>query len=125
MDKRDGQSPIPCAGVSYRTNTVRALGGWAGLPIGQDIALLVAAAELTDGYQLPEATWLYRQHAAQISRGHDRDQWADRARQITLQRIAALRLAAATLTGTGHDPSPPRDVTPAMKTAAELPLGED
>lgn len=102
MDAHGGQIPVPATAVSYRTTTLRALGGWGALPIGEDIILLAVVTALTDGWQSPQTTWLYRQHGGQVSREPNFAVWSSQARQATTQRIAALRNAAA---GPTDDPA--------------------
>lgn len=63
-----GEPPVSCAGLTMRTNTVRALGGWVANPCSEDVALLAAMAELTPGYITPEVTWLIRQHDGRTTR---------------------------------------------------------
>jgi len=86
-----GEPPIHCAGLTMRTRTVRALGGWAANPRSEDSALFVALAGLTPGYVTPEVTWLHRLHTAQTTGEHA---WQTlRAESMTMvrQRLAALR----------------------------------
>jgi glycosyltransferase involved in cell wall biosynthesis len=86
-----GEPPIHCAGLTMRTRSVRALGGWAANPRSEDSALFVALAELTPGYVTPEVTWLHRLHTAQTTGEHA---WRTlRAESMTMvrQRLAALR----------------------------------
>lgn len=86
-----GEPPIHCAGLTMRTRTVRALGGWAANPRSEDSALFVALAELTPGFVTSEVTWLHRLHTAQTTGEHA---WQTlRAESMTMvrQRLAALR----------------------------------
>ncbi len=92
-----GNWPIHCAGLMIRTDALRALGGWVGIPTDDDVAMFAALCELTDGYHLPNVTWLYRQHANQM---HRSTEWRARdaqGRRIALERVAALRRARLTL----------------------------
>ncbi|MFI9380654.1 glycosyltransferase family 2 protein [Kutzneria sp. NPDC052558] len=57
--------PLHCAGLTMRTASVRALGGWAANPRTEDIELLAALSELTPGYLEPEESWIYRMHDGQ------------------------------------------------------------
>jgi glycosyltransferase involved in cell wall biosynthesis len=90
-----GGVPIHPAGLTMRSVTVRALGGWAAAPRSEDVALLVAVADLAPGYLTPAATWLARQHPGQTTR---RPGWqtlfaaADTqiAQRITAQRAVNL-----------------------------------
>lgn len=95
-----GGVPIHPAGLTMRSVTVRALGGWAAAPRSEDVALLVAVADLAPGYLTPAATWLARQHPGQTTR---RPGWqtlfaaADTqiAQRITAQRATHLRTSAS------------------------------
>lgn len=89
--------PIHCAGLMMRTTSLRALGGWVGIPSDEDIAMFAALSELTDGYNEPTVTWLYRQHPQQITRTTS---WRSRSadgRRIGLQRAAAVQSAGLKL----------------------------
>ncbi|WP_204809275.1 glycosyltransferase [Mycobacterium riyadhense] len=80
--------PVHTAGLTIRTTTIRALGGWGSYPVGADVALLTALTELTPGYLLSTITWLYRRHSQQVTASND---WKDLAPQIAAQRITAIR----------------------------------
>jgi glycosyltransferase involved in cell wall biosynthesis len=90
---RHGEPPVHPAGLTYRTETARALGGWVACPRLEDLALLVAFAELTPGYLTKELTWLYRRHAEQTT---GQASWAtlhDESMTLIRQRVNALRHA--------------------------------
>lgn len=85
------RSPVHPAGMTMRTATVRALGGWSANPRSEDNALLAAIAELSWGWFTPEVTWLYRRHDEQTTgQAHwpalDPISW-----ELVRQRIAAVR----------------------------------
>lgn len=87
----DGELPVHTAGLTARTEIVRALGGWAAHPVGEDTLLFVALAEMCDGWFTPEVTWLYRKHPGQITRTPGRDDARWRTRLAERQRVQALR----------------------------------
>ncbi|MPZ61141.1 MAG: glycosyltransferase [Propionibacteriales bacterium] len=118
--EHDGNWPIPCAGIAYRTASLRAVGGWAALPVGEDIAMMAALSQITDGWQDEAVTWLYRQHPNQLSRHPEQPSWSVIARRFALQRTAAARLSSLSLTGTDIDPQPIAHVGQFMKTPAHL-----
>ncbi|MEU4218745.1 glycosyltransferase family A protein [Actinoplanes sp. NPDC026623] len=94
-----GKPAAPCAGLTARTDTVRAFGGWVATARGGDLALVVALAETTAGFMPPEVTWLYRRHAGQIT---GQDGWSRlQAESMALvrQRIAALRRLGVSVAG--------------------------
>lgn len=85
-----GNWPIHCAGLMYRTASVRAMGGWGGLPFDEDLALFAALSEVTCGWFDSAFTWLYRQHPQQLVRSSANDQWSELARRFVLQRVRAI-----------------------------------
>ena len=93
-----GEPPIHCAGVTMRTGTVRALGGWAANPRSEDSALFVALAELTPGYITPEVTWLHRLHDAQTTGDHQWRTLREESAAMVRQRLTALRELRLSLT---------------------------
>jgi glycosyltransferase involved in cell wall biosynthesis len=121
IDEHGGNVPAPCAALCYRTTTIRAMGGWMALPAGEDIGLLAAISTVTAGWQSEATTWLYRQHPGQMIRRDTQPHWSTLARQVTLQRISALRLTKTALTGTADERNHTPDVAPAMKYAVDLP----
>jgi glycosyltransferase involved in cell wall biosynthesis len=114
----DGNWPIHCAGLFMRTQLVRAIGGWGGTPVDDDIIMFSALSECVDGYNSPETTWLYRIHERQT---HKSAQWRERSsdgRRIALQRIEAIRGVGIKVT---RDPS----VTTASNIANIGPAAKD
>lgn len=92
-----GNWPVHCAGLMMRTATVRAIGGWAGLPYDDDVIMFACLSEIGDGYNEPSTTWLYRQHPAQVTKSDSRREWSDTARKIALQRAASVRASGLTI----------------------------
>jgi glycosyltransferase involved in cell wall biosynthesis len=86
-----GNWPIHCAGLMMRTAYLRALGGWAASPADDDVAMFAALSELTNGYNEPTVTWLYRHHPEQTHRMREWRAWSTEGRRIALQRAAAVR----------------------------------
>ncbi|UQU67542.1 glycosyltransferase [Couchioplanes caeruleus] len=86
-----GNWPIHCAGLMLRTDTVRALGGWVGVPSDEDIIMFSALADFCDGYNEPAVTWLYRQHTGQVTRTSIWRQQSAIGRRIALQRLKSVR----------------------------------
>ncbi|HEY3502607.1 MAG TPA: glycosyltransferase family 2 protein [Actinocatenispora sp.] len=94
-----GNWPVHCAGLMVRTATLRAVGGWAGIPCDDDVAMFAGLSEVTAGWNEPAVTWLYRQHATQV---HRSGRWTSRAaegRRIALERVAALRASGLSRAG--------------------------
>ncbi|MGQ0840973.1 glycosyltransferase family 2 protein [Actinokineospora sp.] len=86
-----GRWSLLCAGMTARTDSVRALGGWLATPRSEDVGLLTVLAELTDGHIIPEATWCYRRHTAQTHLTPDWRQRADEGVRVVTQRLAAAK----------------------------------
>jgi glycosyltransferase involved in cell wall biosynthesis len=91
-----GNWPIHAAALMMRTSTVRALGGWTGIPYDDELATFAGMSEVTDGYYDECLTWLYRHHAGQLHRTA-----AAREMSATGRRIALQRAQAATAAGLG------------------------
>jgi glycosyltransferase involved in cell wall biosynthesis len=89
--EHDGNWPIHCAGLMMRTDYLRALGGWVASPADDDVAMFAALSELTNGYNEPTVTWLYRHHPEQTHRTPEWRAWSTAGRRIALQRIAAVQ----------------------------------
>lgn len=87
-----GNWPIHCAGLMVRALSLRAVGGWVGLPADEDIAMFAALSEMGDGHNVNAVTWLYRQHPGQITRSHETRHLSDDSRRLALQRAKAIRL---------------------------------
>ncbi|GAA4000939.1 hypothetical protein GCM10022247_21890 [Allokutzneria multivorans] len=114
-----GNWPVHCAGLAMRTTSLRALGGWIGLPSDEDIAMFAALSEMSDGYNFDGVTWLYRQHPQQITRAARTRNLGEHCRRMALQRVKAMRLMNVQFgerraTGFGHD-THSVDVGPAAK----------
>ncbi|ONI91581.1 hypothetical protein ALI22I_08165 [Saccharothrix sp. ALI-22-I] len=91
LDDASGVWSICCAGLMAGIDVVRALGGWVATPRSEDVGLLVALAEVADGYSLDQVTWYYRRHANQT---HLTDSWRAKeqlGRTLVEQRLDAVR----------------------------------
>lgn len=107
-----GRWPVHCAGLMMRTASLRAVGGWAGTPADDDIAMFAALSELGAGVNVAAVTWLYRLHPDQTHRSAGWQSRVPAARRIAAQRAAAIREAGLTL---ATDPrSPDLTGTPAL-----------
>jgi glycosyltransferase involved in cell wall biosynthesis len=89
----DGESFLPFLPntLTYRSATVRAMGGWSATANGEDTMLLVAVTELAPGYHSPEVTWLWRQHDRQTSRNAEWEAQLRPGVELIRQRVRALR----------------------------------
>lgn len=99
-EAHDGNWPIHCAGLTMRTSSVRALGGWAGVPNDEDTVLFAALCEITDGYNHPAVTWLYRQHPGQMTRSEIWRAFSAHGRRMALRRVRAMRQLGVAFSGT-------------------------
>ena len=102
--EHDGNWPIHCATLMMRTEPLRALGGWTGLPGDDELATFAALSEIADGYYDQELTWLYRHHSQQMHRTAAANERSAICRRAALQRARAaartgLRFRATATTG--------------------------
>lgn len=101
-----GNWPIHCAGLMMRSSSLRAVGGWVGLPGDEDTAMFAALSEVTDGHNFDGVTWLYRQHPQQTTRSNNTRHLGTDCRRFALQRAKAVRLSGLGFThgtsGFGH-----------------------
>jgi glycosyltransferase involved in cell wall biosynthesis len=86
-----GLCPIHCAGLTIRISTLRAAGGWVGLPVGEDVSMISPIAEIFPGWHDPAITWLYRRHPGQITNEMPYDFWRSLGETAAEQRITGLR----------------------------------
>ena len=86
-----GNWPIHCAALLMRATSLRAIGGWGGIPFDDELSMFAALSEIADGYHHESITWLYRQHSDQIHRTPEAQRWSDQCRRSALQRAKAVR----------------------------------
>ena len=98
-EEHGGNWPIHCAGLMLRSISLRALGGWAGLPGDEDIAMFAALSEMVSGHNYDGVTWLYRQHPQQITRSHGTRHLSEDCRRLALQRVKAVSLSGMSFSG--------------------------
>ena len=86
-----GLCPIHCAGLTMRISTLRAVGGWVGLPVGEDVSMISPIAEIFPGWHDSAITWLYRRHPGQITNEMPYDFWRSLGETAAEQRLTGLR----------------------------------
>lgn len=86
-----GTVPLGPTTVMTTRTLAQSLGGWAGLPTGEDLSLLAALTSIADGYLLDDVVYLYRSHAAQSLRTGPHRDLERTAREIAHARAAALQ----------------------------------
>ncbi|SNY52050.1 glycosyltransferase family 2 protein [Paractinoplanes atraurantiacus] len=101
-EEHGGNWPIHCAGLLLRAVTLRAIGGWVGLPSDEDIAMFAALSQISDGYNLDGKTWLYRQHPQQITRASTTRHLSEDCRRFALQRAKAIEATGLKFDGNGQ-----------------------
>ncbi|MBF6411446.1 MULTISPECIES: glycosyltransferase family 2 protein [Nocardia] len=118
-----GSWPVHCAGLMLRSTTVRAMGGWGGVPTNDDLVMLAGVSGVADGYFDDAVTWLYRQHEAQTVRGARHRTWGDDTRRMALQRAVAVRNSGLRLpdaTPTTQEVECDVRVAPSLKAAVPV-----
>lgn len=93
-----GNWPIHGAALLMRATSLRALGGWTGIPYDDELATFAALSEIADGYHHSALTWLYRHHAEQTHRTDASRSRSAACRRIALQRAQAVRVAGMDFT---------------------------
>ena len=86
-----GLCPVHCASLTMRASTLRAMGGWVGLPVGEDVSMIAPIAEIFPGWHDPEVTWHYRRHPGQITNDMPYDFWRSLGETAAEQRLVGLR----------------------------------
>jgi hypothetical protein len=77
--------------ITARSATIRALGGWAAVPRAEDLALVVALAELAPGFLTPDVTFPYRRHLGQSTRQASWVALHGESQTVVRQRLQAVR----------------------------------
>jgi hypothetical protein len=88
--EQGGNWPIHAGALMLRTTTLRALGGWTGIPADDELATFAALSQVTDGWYDERVTWLYRYHPKQTHRTAEAEALSETGRRIALQRAAAI-----------------------------------
>lgn len=88
-----GQLQVVGTTMCTYTSLVRALGGWQALPASEDVALMLAAEAVSDGYMCPNIGLHYRQWPGSSTEDAEYAEEAESAarRNALLQRVSALR----------------------------------
>jgi glycosyltransferase involved in cell wall biosynthesis len=90
-ERRGGSCSIVVASAMWRTACVRAHGGWPATVAGTDVLLLLAVADLHPARCLPDETYVYRSHAAQLHRSGLRRATGRHYRALARGMLAARR----------------------------------
>jgi glycosyltransferase involved in cell wall biosynthesis len=103
-EKDGGNWPIHAAALMMRTASVRALGGWTGIPFDDELAAFAALSQAAPGWYDEQLTWLYRHHPKQLHRTRESEEMSAAGRRVALQRARAvaatgLRFADASAAG--------------------------
>jgi hypothetical protein len=91
--ERVGSTPVVGGTMCTYTELVRALGGWQALPASEDIALLLAAEAVADGWMLAEPGLIYRRWdgSSTVDPAHREAGETALRRAVLLGRADALR----------------------------------
>lgn len=82
--------PIGPTTMLLRRNILQAVGGWGGLPQGEDLTMVMAVTSLFHGYMLDEPVYQYRKHPQQMMQQHGFNILEDSVRRIAFQRAHTL-----------------------------------
>jgi len=95
--RETGEIQVHCAGLTIRTDVLRAFGGWAASPRSEDVILLTAVNMFYPGAYSSEASFLYRRWPSQVTQ---QDWWRSIgpvAHSMLWQRLEAIRAVLPTI----------------------------
>lgn len=87
----DHRFPHPPSAFAARTEVVQALGGWQGLPQGEDLGWAGSLATAFSGYISTENVYLYRQHPGNFMAQKHFDGLELRSRAAVWKRLVELQ----------------------------------
>jgi glycosyltransferase involved in cell wall biosynthesis len=90
-ERRGGSCSIVVASAMWRTDRIRAHGGWPASVAGTDVLLLLAVSGAHPARCLDADTYLYRSHPDQMHRSEVRSAMRWKYRQLARSMIAARR----------------------------------
>lgn len=83
--------PLPPFCFALRTDLARKVGGWQGLPQGEDFGIVIAASCLAKGTVSDEITYIYHRHPGQMRFKDNFMDLESSVRNIVWDRAIALR----------------------------------
>lgn len=78
--------PIGPTTLLVRTDLLRRVGGWHGLPQAEDFGMALAVTGAAPGYVLDDVVYLYRRHGGQMTTHPRFDELESLVRNITFER---------------------------------------
>jgi hypothetical protein len=78
--------PLGPTTLLVRTELMRRVGGWQGLPQGEDFGMVMAVSGATGGWMLDEVVYHYRKHAGQMMTAPEFPDLERAVRRITFER---------------------------------------
>lgn len=67
----ESEFPMNTAGVLMRTDSLRTIGGWQGLPSAEDFGMIVSLTNSYSGVIIEEVVYRYRKHHSQSTSRED------------------------------------------------------
>lgn len=81
-----GCFPLGPTCMLTKTDLLRRVGGWQGLPQGEDFGMVMAVTGAAPGKMLDDVVYLYRKHPGQMTKAEDFDEFELTIRRITFER---------------------------------------
>lgn len=83
--------PLGPTTMMIRSDTLRKVGGWQGLPQGEDLGMMMALTAVSDGLMLPDSVYIYRKHPGQSMETPAFDELEQLVRTVAIRRARLLR----------------------------------
>lgn len=81
-----GEFPMSPQALMVRAELLRSVGGWGGLPQGEDFSMVMAVTGASPGVVLPQTVYEYRNHIGQMVRQEGFDDLELDIRKICFER---------------------------------------
>lgn len=78
--------PLGPTTLLVETSLMRSVGGWQGLPQGEDFGFVMAVSSVAAGVMLDEIVYLYRKHEEQMTKAVGFDLMEPLIREVTFER---------------------------------------
>jgi glycosyltransferase involved in cell wall biosynthesis len=82
----DATFPLGPTTLLVERDLLRAVGGWQGLPQGEDFGMVVAVTSVAPGVMLDDVVYVYRKHEGQMMRSENFNDLEPLVRTITHER---------------------------------------
>jgi len=89
-DAPASEFPMNTAGILMRTDSIRSVGGWQGLPSAEDFGMVIGLTGSYRGLIIEDVVYLYRKHLSQSTSRKDFQDLESIVRNAVFQRLQSL-----------------------------------